>query len=212
MTTYDKQEDGGVTTGPMVYSRRSRSGEAHPVLFWFLMFLDAFILFAAIYYATLPMQHPDVISFHQQAVAVALVGAATAGGLVLIWRIREHDALQWVEKEYAAPAPPPMAEAFAAADKRELRIKTVRGEATIVQPRPGAFASWLAEVVNPDNRTSFSQNEAKRREWEGWMYTNLVAQLKQIGWLHPDRLINGAPDIDVQFREEIKQWLKTPLL
>lgn len=203
------EEDGG---GRLVYSRRSATREAHPVLFWFLMFVDAFVLFAAAYYAVLPLQQPQAISYHQQALAVALVGAALAGGVVLIWRIRQHDAMQWVEREYAPPPEPAAPEPYSGNEQRELQIKTVRGTAVIVQPRPGAFAKWLAEVINPDNKITFSRNEAKRREWEDWQYINLVAQLKGVGWLHRDRLLNGAPDVDVQYRDEMREWLKTPLL
>lgn len=200
--------------GHLIYSRRAGSREAaHPVLFWFLAFVDAFVLFAALYYAVLPVSHPEAIGFHAQAIAVALVGAALAGGAMLWWRIRQHDALQWTEREYAPPAavaaaPPP----FAEDGRRELRIKTVRGVAVVVQPRAGAFAAWLREVLNPDNKVTFSQNEAKRREWEDWMYVNLVAQLKGVGWLHGERRLNGAPDVDAAYRDEMREWLKTPLL
>jgi hypothetical protein len=196
----------------ITYSRSASNKEAHPVLFWFLAFVDAFVMFLAAYYAVLPLKRPYVITFHQQALAVAMLGASVAGMAVLVWRIAQHDKLAWVEKKYGPPAPAPQAAAFPASDKRELEVRTVRGKATIVQPRAGAFAKWVVDTINPDNRISFSQNEAKRREWEDWQYINLVAQLKQIGWLHADRRINGAPDIDTQYLDEIKEWLKTPLL
>jgi hypothetical protein len=196
----------------VTYSKRATSREAHPVLFWFMAFVDAFILFLAIYYAILPLKRPYVITFHQQALAVAMAGAALAGGAVLVWRIAQHDRLAWTETEYAPPAPAPQAAAYGADERRELKVRTVRGQAVIVQPRAGAFVTWLVDTINPDNRVSFSQNEAKRREWEDWQYINLVAQLKGIGWLHSDRRINGAPDIDGQYLDEIKEWLKTPLL
>lgn len=205
------ENDGGLQ-GHLIYSRRAASREAHPVLFWFLAFMDAFVLFAAVYYAVLPVMQPYAITFHQQALAFALVGAALAGGGVLVWRIVQHDSLMWSEREYAPPLPSPEPPLFAEDDRREVRIKTIRGVGVIVQPRPGAFAAWLREVLNPDNKVTFSRNEAKRREWEDWMYINLVAQLKGVGWLHSERLLNGAPDLDVQYRDEMGEWLKTPLL
>lgn len=198
--------------GHLVYSRRAASQEAHPVLFWFLAFLDAFVFFAALYYAALPLFNPDVISFHAQAVAFALAGSALVAGGVLVWRIWQHDVLQWTEREYAPPVAAQAAADYRDDERRELRIRTARGVAVVVQPRPGAFAGWLGDVLNPDNKVTFSQNEAKRREWEDWMYVNLVAQLKGVGWIHAERRLNGAPDVDVVFKDEMREWLKTPLL
>lgn len=200
--------------GNLIYTRRAAGDKAHPVLFWFLAFVDAFILFAALYFAVLPMSQPYAITNSQQAVAVAAAGASFFGGIILIWRMKQHDAMQWSEREYAPPATPEVAPVpdFDANERRELSIRTTRGNAVIVQPRPGAFASWLKDVLNPDTKITFSKNEAKRRDWEDWQYINLVAQLKGIGWLHETRLMNGAPDINTENTTEIREWQKTPLL
>ena len=187
-------------------SRPATQDGARPVLFWFLFFLTALIFGIALAYATDPMT-----TRHWRNVSIAFSVAGFVALLVLIYRMIVHDGLQRVIVEYYEPDEALAAPAFEP-DKKELQIKTTRGTVVIVQPRPGAFAAWLRDVTNPDNKTQFSGNEAKRREWEDWQYINLVAQLKGIGWLHAERRFNGAPDIDSAHLNEMREWLKTPLL
>lgn len=159
--------------------------------------------------ASLPSDGATLVWLVITGIMAGMCGAGFGGLLAVI--LKDLAYPYRIESQQIKPAPLPAAD-FPVDERRELEIKTVRGRAVIVQPRPGAFASWLKDVLNPDNRVTFSSNEAKRREWEPWMYTNLVAQLKGIGWLHPERRLNGAPDVDAAQLAEMKEWLQTPLL
>lgn len=191
----------------LIYERKAKSSSgARPGFFWALFLLTGLLFGVSVAYAT-----DSQTARHWRNLSIAGTLATSVGLVVLYHRMRTHDALQWYEVEYAPVAPPAGPAAFPD-DKREIAIRTVRGEATLIQPRPGAFSNWLKDVINPDTRITFSRNEAKRREWADWQYINLVAQLKSIGWLHPARLLNGAPDIDATYLNEMKEWLNTPVM
>lgn len=191
----------------LIYSKRPRTGDARPVLFWALFLFTGLLFGLSVAYA-----NDYQTTRHWRNLTIATTLATTVALVVLAYRMKRHDELQWEEKEYALPEPPPLLVSPSGPDKNRIEITTVRGKAVLIQPRAGAFAYWLRDVVNPDSKTAFSKNEAKRREWEEWQYISLIAQLRMIGWIHPDRLSNGAPDIDREYQHEMKAWLDTPLL
>lgn len=192
----------------LTYIRKPRSADgARPVMFWFLFLVTGLAFGLSVAYT----MDPQTARGWRNLSFAAVIATALAL-VVLAYRMKRHDELQWSEMEYSQPAAPVAPPAPAVPDKREVNIRTARGRMVIVQPRPGAFAAWLADVINPDTKTTFSKNEAKRREWEDWQYINLCAQMKDGGWLHQNRLLNGAPDVDSVYLNEMREWLKTPLL
>jgi hypothetical protein len=160
---------------------------------------------------TLDWQSVIVISFAAGLAWMALGGVVSLGLRVRAWEAFKLEQFE-LAHAHLNTKPEPAQPVTKPQTSREVTIKTIRGTAVIVQPRAGAFASWLRDVLNPDTKTMFSKNEAKRREWEDWQYINLVAQLKDIGWLHEQRTFNGSPDLDGQSVEEMRTWLNTPLL
>lgn len=101
-------------------------------------------------------------------------------------------------------------------------VSSTLGIAHIYQPLPGAFASWLREVIA--GNSGFSQNESVRRGWprtltdsqarllggdkgEFLLYRNLVAQLRQIGWIHATNTKNQVPEITDACRRDGLAWL-----
>jgi hypothetical protein len=199
------QSDDGLAELTYVKRAKTENG-ARPGFFWLLFVVSGLLFGLSVAYAWDAATPRHVRNF-----SIAGVVATAVGLVVLYQRMRVHDSLQWTEVEYERPQPAQAAD-YAPDEKRELTIRTNRGTATVVQPRPGAFAAWLRDATNPDNRISFSRNEGKRRDWAEWQYINLVAQLKSIGWLHPERLLNGAPDIDIAYLNEMREWLQTPIM
>lgn len=163
-------------------------------------------------FTTLTTSDMIALSISGGMVWMALGGVISLGIRIRAWEDFKMEQFELARAHLNARQQPESTQQTKPETAREVTIKTTRGTAVIVQPRPAAFASWLRDVLNPDTKTMFSKNEAKRREWEDWQYINLVAQLKGIEWLHTQRTFNGAPDLDGQNVEEMRVWLTTPLL
>ncbi len=161
---------------------------------------------------TLDWQSIIIVAFAAGLAWAGFGGVVSLGIRVRAWEAFKLEQFELAHAHLNQPKPETKTQDTMPENSREITIKTIRGTAVIVQPRASAFTSWLRDVLNPDTKTQFSKNEAKRREWEDWQYINLVAQLRGIEWLHEQRTFNGAPDLEGRHIEEMRTWLNNPLL
>lgn len=142
------------------------------------------------------------------APAVACTGYGAGGLIVLnhqLEKANERPKTKTVRK-YQHPEPAQMKDTGVQPVKFDLENNLPAQ--IIQQPRPAAFRSWLAAVLDSTKRVTFSKNQGQQRGWEGEAYDILIRQLRECGLLHESKMPNGAPVCTDTGKAAAQRWIE----
>ncbi len=138
------------------------------------------------------------------------IGVGSAGaGLVygLLRRADLYDELMIELKEGEEVEQPVAPQVTRPKDWVKMNLNNGRGVATIYQPKAGAFARWLREVLE-DGKVAFSKRQAMARGFSDKQYDTTISQLKAVGLLHATETSNGTPVVTEHGKVCAYEWLK----